>query len=93
MDINLNNFQVKEARIKIEDYKRKKLIELQKSIREAFGKFDKGKIDAFELDHIIYQYLRKSKVILSFDHSNSLHGSNNDLSKLLTIIDEDENSN
>jgi ABC-type amino acid transport substrate-binding protein len=90
MDNKISKSQIKDAKAKIKAYQSNMLIELQKDIRMAFDDFDKGKIDAFELDDIISKYLNRSKVVLEFVYTHSRHGSNTDLPKLLAIIENEE---
>ncbi|HUD06791.1 MAG TPA: hypothetical protein VMR34_02790 [Candidatus Saccharimonadales bacterium] len=87
----LNRSQAREARQKVEDYWQKKLVEAQASIRNAFKEFDRGKLDAFDVDEIIVKYLKRSKDIDS--SLNIYRWSNENMPKILKMIQEEEKGN
>ncbi|HUD07205.1 MAG TPA: hypothetical protein VMR34_04940 [Candidatus Saccharimonadales bacterium] len=83
--------EAKASRQEIEDYWQQKLEEAQASIRKALKEFDKGKINAFDVDHVINEYHKQSKNIYSF--LNMYKWSNDNLPKILKMIQEEEKGN
>jgi hypothetical protein len=47
-------------------YHEAKLAELLDHVREAFGEYDAGRLDAFELDKVIHQYHRAAQELWKF---------------------------
>lgn len=80
--------QCKAARKAIGDYHKKKLAELQKFVYDKFQDFYAGKIDAFELDHVIHIYHRQSQELFKF--VNAFYGENRYLGMILKMIKNEE---
>ncbi|HUC87581.1 MAG TPA: hypothetical protein VMR95_00330 [Candidatus Binatia bacterium] len=64
------------------------MAELMTPVRVALDAFDKGKLNAFELDYIIQVYCAQSKELYNF--VNTYYGSNSKLPTLLCMIDSEE---
>lgn len=47
-------------------YHREQLRNLQDHLREGFARFDRGEIDSFDLDHLIFHYSRSAKELWKF---------------------------
>jgi hypothetical protein len=47
-------------------YHREQLRSLQEHLREGFGRFERGEIDEFALDHVIHHYSRSAKELWKF---------------------------
>jgi len=78
----------KAARQKIEDYHQAKLAELQKFVHDKFNEFYAGKINAFELDHVIHIYHKQSQELFSF--VNFYYEKNSHLEEFLDFIEKEE---
>ena len=76
------------AREKIENYHRKKLAELFEYVLEKGSKYKQGKVDIFEMDHIVHIFHQQSQELFSF--INTFYGRNGSLPMILDLIDKEE---
>jgi hypothetical protein len=62
----LTKSECKGARIRIEKYHKEKLAKLQQQVAEALEECRNGKLNEFDVDHVIHIYHKQSQGLNSF---------------------------